>query len=120
MAVKPKETRIVEAIHAFQITPDGPTIHPGERVWAWPTPQGWNVVFNGLDVPVAAGVVGELDSAEVKEAAEARKGAAEKTIQALAPPPPVPDPAPGFPEDDDVPEDFEEVERVEDEEDPPA
>jgi hypothetical protein len=132
MAGKHRETRIVETLRAFDVPPAGPKVHPGERVWAWPGKEGWNVVFNGLDVPVANGVVGDLDSPEVKQAAEARKAQMEAVdsstpAPATAPPlssPPVPEaipePLPAFPEEDDAAEEFGEPEIIEDDEEPPV
>lgn len=61
---------VVEVLRAF--TPGRFEVLPGARLWAYRSPAGWVVVYNGADIPVPAGTVGELDSAEVRQARELR------------------------------------------------
>jgi hypothetical protein len=73
---------VVEAMRSFQA--GSYEVRPGSRLLAWKAADGWRVIFNGSDVPVPDGTVGEIDSVEVKKAAEERKSAREEEYQ-LAP-----------------------------------
>ena len=85
MAEKVGETKVVETMRPFRVGGPGSfEVQPGSRVWAWKAPSGWRVVFNGAEVAVPDGTVGDIDSAEVKQAAEERKSAREEEYQ-LAP-----------------------------------
>lgn len=76
------QVKTVEAMKTFCVFDY--EVQPGARLLAWKSPTEWRVVFNGAEVAVPAGSVGEIDSAEVKQAAEERKSAREEEYQ-LAP-----------------------------------
>lgn len=84
MGSEKRGPQVVEVIRSFRVRDY--EVQPGARVLAWRSSAEapWNVIFNGADVPVPLGTVGELDSAEVKRAAEERKSAREEEYQ-LAP-----------------------------------
>ncbi len=85
MVERAGEVRVVETIRAFSIAGPGSfEVQPGSRVLAWKGPAGWRVIFNGAEMAVPAGTVGDIDSAEVKQAAEERRSAREEEYQ-LAP-----------------------------------
>ena len=120
MAVKPRETRSVETLRAFDVTPDGPTIHPGQRVWAWASKNGWNVIFNGVDVPIENDVVGDLDHPAVQQAAGERKALLDAEAAAAVVPGAMVDALPMFSDEEDWVDDFEGVDPIDPDEDTPA
>jgi len=82
MAGKSGELQAVEVIRSFR--PGGVNaaeVSAGARLWGWKTDGRWRVLFNGADVDVPDGTVGEPDSVEVKQAAEERRSAREKEYQ---------------------------------------
>lgn len=82
MAERAGEVRMVEVMRAFRTGGEGSfVVQPGRRVWAWKGASGWRVVFNGAEIAVPEGTVGDIDSAEVKQAAEERKSAREEEYQ---------------------------------------
>jgi hypothetical protein len=75
-------TRIVEVIQPFKVGTY--EVSPGSRVLAWRSVSCWHVIFNGADIRLPPGIVGDIDSMEVKQAAEERRSAREEEYQ-LAP-----------------------------------
>lgn len=69
----------VEVIRPFKVLEY--EVRPGSRLHGIKSPAGWVVLFNGLDLLVPAGTVGEIDSPEVKAAAEERRSAREEEYQ---------------------------------------
>ena len=87
MAGKVGELRAVEVIRAFH--PGGPAsveVAPGARLWGAQVDGHWRLLFNGADVDVPDGTVGEPDSVEVKQAAEERRSAREEEYQSAPTP----------------------------------
>lgn len=78
----------VEVMQPFGVGPH--TVPAGARLVARQEDGVWYVFFNGAELRMARGVVGALDSPEVKAAAEERKSAREEEYQLAATPPPKP------------------------------
>ena len=77
----------VEVMQPFQV--GDYTVPPGARLAARQDDGVWHVFFNGAELRMPRGVVGAVDSAEVKAAADERKSAREEEYQlAVSPPKP--------------------------------
>jgi hypothetical protein len=57
----------------------------GTRCLAWQGLDGWNVIFNGSQIPVPRGIVGKIDSPAVLRAVESRASAREEEYQTAKP-----------------------------------
>ena len=53
----------------------------GTRCLAWQGLDGWVALFNGTQIPVPRGFVGEIDSPAVLKAVESRASAREEEYQ---------------------------------------
>jgi hypothetical protein len=75
----------VEVIQPFDV--GATTVPPGARLAARQEDGVWYVFFNGAELRMPRGVVGAVDSPEVKAAAEERKSAREEEYQLAVTPP---------------------------------